>query len=179
MKLRIAVPGNGIVEIDDASPEEAAAFIAALGKEGGQSATPPALTAPAAASSSSASLGTPEWFLQLPGRTRIVSEVLARVWSATSTGEGMDVHRLRNVLKWTTGSSVKPMGDDEFVAYLMEELAAVMRTSASHQPRRTVLMKRQATGGPIKLYAGKDILRVTQRICGRTCSEVVDAVIES
>jgi hypothetical protein len=171
MKLRIAVPGGNVVDIDDASPEEAAAFIAALGKEGGQSATPPALTAPApaAASSSSASAGPPEWFLALSGRDRIVCEVLARVWAMTSTGHGVGVPELRETCKWLPVQYT--------ISDLMEQLAKSLNCARFHHPRRTVLLKRSAAGSiGAKLYGGERLVDAVRMISGKTTTEVLEAV---
>lgn len=184
MRLTIKTGEAQIVEIDDASPEEAAAFVAALGKEAGRSGTLPASEPPAAVpSSSSLSLRSePEWFLALDGATRIVVEVLARVWAATSTGEGVEVENIRLACKWST---VNPRCDgDQTVAWLKRIMEKIDSVSKAHKgpPRRQILMKRESNLGlwSLKLYAGKDLVTFVRKIAkDHTVSEVMDVLTSS
>lgn len=115
MKLRI-VTGPHVVDLD-ASPDEAAEFLASLGKEAGVSGT----AAPVTSSSTPSQTSRPTWWRKLPAREKRTILCMALVLSQPR--KGIEEESLKAQLGVKSALAWK-----RFLARLRRELAAWHKT---------------------------------------------------
>lgn len=174
MRLLIRTGETQAVEIDGVSPEEAAAFVAALGKEAGRSGMIP--VPPKEALSSSSLKAEPEWFLALGGKERIVAEVLARVWTVNGAGNGVDAWDLQQSCHWVP-SNVRAHSPEAWLAFISGTIDEVTKTHGGPL-RRQLLRKREFSRAVsyTKLYDGQKLVEFLRELTGHSVKDVFEAV---